>query len=72
MAAVGASEKPELKQWQKFARRKVCGIVPVWAIVLVGIVFILFGIILGAVLAALRPKHAPAKVHHTSTGDGQA
>ena len=72
MAAVGASEKPELKQWQKFARRKVCGIVPVWAIVLVGIVFILFGIILGAVLAALRPKHASAKVHHSSTGDGQA
>ena len=59
MAAVGASEKPELKKWQKFARRKVCGIVPVWAIVLVGIVFILFGIILGAVLAALRPKRAP-------------
>jgi hypothetical protein len=67
-AALGISEKPELKKWQKVARRKICGIIPVWAIVLVGIAFILFGAILGSVLAALRPKHPPTK-HHVPGGD---
>ena len=62
MAALGASEKPELKRWQQFARRKICSIVPVWALVLAGIVLVLFGMILGIVLAALKPKHMPK--HH--------
>lgn len=57
MAAVGMSEKKEMKKWQKVARRKLCGIVPVWVVVLVVLVFIMFGIILGTVLAILKPKH---------------
>jgi hypothetical protein len=62
MAALGASEKPELKKWQQVARRKVCGIVPIWALGLAAAVLILFGMILGVVLAALKPKHPPK--HH--------
>jgi hypothetical protein len=53
----GPSEKQDLKKWQQVARRKVCGIVPIWAFVLAAVVFVLFGIILGATLAALKPKH---------------
>jgi hypothetical protein len=66
MAALGASEKPELKKWQQFARKKVCGIVPIWAIALAGIVLVLFGMILGIVLAALKPKHPPKHNHGLS------
>ena len=62
VAALGSSEKPELKKWQKFARRKLCGIVPYWALGLAAAVLVLFGIILGIVLAALKPKH-PMKHH---------
>ena len=66
IAALEASEKPELKRWQKFARRKVCGIIPIWAIGLAAAVLVLFGMILGVVLAALKPKH-PTK-HHDAPG----
>ncbi|KAL2063020.1 hypothetical protein VTL71DRAFT_6092 [Oculimacula yallundae] len=55
MAAVPMSEKPELKKWQKAARRKLCGIIPVWVTVLIALVFIMFGIILGTLLAVLGP-----------------
>jgi len=67
MAALGASEKPELKRWQQIARRKMCGIVPIWALVLAAAVLILFGMILGIVLAALKPKHPPPKHHLNPT-----
>ncbi|KAI9051261.1 hypothetical protein LZ554_005362 [Drepanopeziza brunnea f. sp. 'monogermtubi'] len=59
VAAIGASEKPELNKWQKMARKKVCGVVPVWVLVLIGIMFVVFAIILGTVLAVLKPKHPP-------------
>ncbi|KAF4629054.1 hypothetical protein G7Y89_g9092 [Cudoniella acicularis] len=58
-AGATISEKPELKKWQQIARRKVWKIIPIWVFVLVAIVFILFGIILGTVLAILKPKHPP-------------
>lgn len=57
MAAIQMSEKPELKKWQRTARKKICGIVPLWVMILVVLVFIMFGIILGTVLAVLKPKH---------------
>jgi hypothetical protein len=66
-AAQGASEKDELKKWQKVARRRVCGIIPIWAIALVSAAFLLFAIILAAVLATLWHRHQIGK-HHT-TGD---
>lgn len=68
MAALGASEKPQLKRWQKFARRKVCGIIPFWAIGLAIVVLVLFGIILGVVLALLKPKH-PIRHPHPPGGN---
>lgn len=62
-------EKPPLKKWQVVAKRKLCGIVPVWVVVLIVLVFVLFGIILGTVFAILRPKHGDdpnksSKQHH--------
>jgi hypothetical protein len=57
IAAQEASEKPQLKKWQRAARRRVCHIVPVWVLVLVGIVFVLFGIILGTAWSIFRRKH---------------
>lgn len=68
MAAATMSEKPPLKKWQRAAKRKVCGIVPIWAIALAAAVFILFAIILGTVLAILKPKHPPK--HYRPGGDG--
>ncbi|CZS89914.1 related to glucan 1,4-alpha-glucosidase [Rhynchosporium graminicola] len=55
MGAIPMSEKPELKKWQKAARRKLCGIVPVWVAILVTLVFIMFVVILATVLAVLKP-----------------
>lgn len=63
MGALGISEKPRLKKWQQVARKRICDIVPVWVIVLVVVVFVLFGVILGTVLAILRPKHQQPKHH---------
>jgi hypothetical protein len=56
-AAIG-NEKPQLKNWQRAARRKVCGIIPVWVFGIIAISFIFFGIILGTVLSILKPKHS--------------
>lgn len=69
MAAAEMSEKPPLKKWQIVAKRKVCGIVPIYALALAGLVFVLFGIILGTVLAILKPKH-PIK-HYKPDSDDQ-
>ncbi|KAL3420772.1 hypothetical protein PVAG01_07217 [Phlyctema vagabunda] len=75
-AAETASEKPELKKWQQVARRKVWGIVPVWVFVLVAIMLVLFGIILGSVFAALKPKDKPKHNnngnHNPGTGESNA
>ncbi|KAE8453754.1 hypothetical protein EG329_009265 [Mollisiaceae sp. DMI_Dod_QoI] len=71
MAAANISEKPPLKKWQLVARRKVCMVVPIWAIVLAAIVFILFAIILGTVLAILKPKH-PQSHKYKPGGNGNA
>jgi hypothetical protein len=56
-AAVGTEKRP-LKNWQKAARRKVCGIIPVWVFGVIAISFIFFGIILATVLTILKPKHS--------------
>ncbi|ESZ91068.1 hypothetical protein SBOR_8531 [Sclerotinia borealis F-4128] len=56
-ASMEFSEKPQLKKWQVAAKKKLCGIVPVWVVVLITLVFILFAIVLGTVFALLKPKH---------------
>ncbi|PBP20660.1 hypothetical protein BUE80_DR008553 [Diplocarpon rosae] len=72
-AAATVSEKPELKKWQKVARRKLCGVVPVWVLVLVSLMFVLFGIILGTVLAILKPKdHLPKHNEYPPGKDPQS
>lgn len=62
------NEKPELKKWQQNLRKKVCGVIPVWAIVLSVVVFILFGIVLGTVLALLGRRHANYPKHRPPPG----
>jgi hypothetical protein len=69
-AAATISEKPPLKRWQMFAKRKVCNIIPAWALILAAAVLIIFGIVLGTVFAALKPKHS--EKHHVTDGDGEA
>lgn len=71
MAALGVTEKQEPKKWKQVARRKVCDIVPIWVLVLVAVTFVLFGIILGTVLAILKPRHQVAK-HHQPTPDPES
>jgi hypothetical protein len=63
--AAAGNEKPQLKSWQKAARRKVCGIIPVWVFGIIAISFILFGIILGTVLSILKPKHSKGYGNHS-------
>ena len=68
-AAMAISEKPELKRWQRVAKKKLCGIVPVWVLVLAAAVLIIFVIILAVVLAVLKshppPKHQQQKPHES-------
>ncbi|RFU35399.1 hypothetical protein B7463_g993, partial [Scytalidium lignicola] len=56
-AGVPDSEKaePRLKKWQTLARRKVCHVIPVWALALAGTVIILVVLAAVAVLAVIRP-----------------
>src|SRR3569833_92978 len=54
--AVSEKQKP-LKGWQLFARRRVWGIVPYWAICLLIMALLLMGIVLGAVIGAFYAKH---------------
>lgn len=75
VAAMQEAEKPQLKKWQQVARRKLCNVVPIWVLVLIALVFVLFGIILGTVLAVLKPKHSSNnqdKPHHSSSGNSNA
>lgn len=65
------SEKVQEKKWQRIARKKLCGIVPIWSIVLVVITFIIFTIIVFGVLGAIWHKHNAGKGHHLSNnGNG--
>ena len=57
--AAEMSEKKPLKKWQERARKKVCGVVPLWALVLAVTVLISFVLILATTLYALRPKGGP-------------
>lgn len=50
------SEKPKLKHWQVVARRRLCGIFPIWAVVLAALILIIFSLILATVLAVLKGR----------------
>jgi hypothetical protein len=64
MAAAQESEKPPMKRWKQIAHKRVCGVVPVWALVLVGAALLLFTLILGAVLGFLAGRHRPPPRHN--------
>ncbi len=68
-ATAVVSEKPPLKSWQKFAKRKICGIIPAWALFLTATILIIFAIVLGSLFAVFRPRH---RKHHLDGDDGYA
>ncbi|KAL5606302.1 hypothetical protein BROUX41_002717 [Berkeleyomyces rouxiae] len=56
-AAKGISEKDTRKKsWQIKAQRKIGGVVPLWALVLVGVTLLIIGVILGAVIGTVTSK----------------
>jgi hypothetical protein len=50
------SEKKPLKKWQIMAKRKVCGVVPCWALTLTIIIVVMLAVVLGAVLGVFFNK----------------
>lgn len=66
MAAMDEKPVLVLKPWQAFLRKKAGNVVPYWVLFMFLGVIVLFGIVLGAVFTALKPKHP---IHHPS-GDG--
>ncbi|KAK3381369.1 hypothetical protein B0H63DRAFT_201777 [Podospora didyma] len=57
-AAAGVSEKRRpSKKWQLWMKRRLWGIVPYWAILMLGVVVVLMGVILGSVIGAFLSKH---------------
>lgn len=70
IGAPSPSEKPQLKRWQKVARRRICGIVPIWAICLAGVAVVIITIILLAVMFTLWLKHSPNRNSLNNNGRG--
>lgn len=56
-AAAQVSEKPQLNKFQKFAKRKACGVVPYWAICMTVSAVLVVIVIVGAVVGTLLSKH---------------
>jgi len=57
MAAAAYSEKAtHEKPWQSKMKRRVCGIIPLWSLLLTLVVLILMGVILGSVIGAFMSK----------------
>lgn len=52
----GADEKPIRYSWQQQATKRLWGIIPYWAVALMGIVLVLMGVILGAVIGTFLSK----------------
>jgi len=66
MAAVTYSEKTQSQRpWQSWMKRRVCGIIPLWSIVLTLTVLTLMGVILGSVIGAFmsKQKKGPGRGH---------
>lgn len=56
-AAAPLSEKPQLNRFQRFAKRKACGVIPYWAICLTVTAILIVMIIVGAVVGTLLSRH---------------
>jgi hypothetical protein len=61
------SEKPPEKGWKAIARRKACGIVPYWALVLAGLVILICVVVVGAVMGVIASKRKPLADHWYGT-----
>lgn len=64
-AAATISEKPQLTKYQRFAKKKACGVVPYWAIGLTGTAILIVIVIVAAVIGTLfshrrGPPHKPS------------
>lgn len=59
-AAATVSEKPQLNKYQRFARRKACGVVPYWSICMTASAVVIVVIIVAAVIGSLiAHRHKP-------------
>ncbi|ROW08395.1 hypothetical protein VMCG_03333 [Cytospora schulzeri] len=56
-AAAPMSEKPQFNKFQRFAKRKACGVIPYWAICLTVTAIVIVIIIVGAVIGTLLSHH---------------
>ncbi|KJZ74601.1 hypothetical protein HIM_05951 [Hirsutella minnesotensis 3608] len=66
-AARDISEKPTMTKWQRRARKKICGIVPCWAIGMLAVGIIIIAVVLSAVTATVLSKNNRKHPH----GNGQ-
>ena len=60
-AAAAAGEKPTREPWRKQATKKLWGIIPYWAVGLLGAALVLMGVILGAVIGTILSKNRDHK-----------
>lgn len=66
-AAVAVSEKPQLSKWQKFMKRKACGVIPYWALGLTGGALLIVITIVAAVIGTLLSHHGKRPPKPSST-----
>jgi hypothetical protein len=65
VAAATVSEKGKpLKKWQIVARRRMCGVVPYWALCLLIIVLVVMIICVGAVVGTVMARHNNSNNQH--------
>ncbi|KAF3761336.1 hypothetical protein M406DRAFT_357696, partial [Cryphonectria parasitica EP155] len=58
-AAAELSEKPQLSKYQKFAKKKACGVIPYWALGLTFTAIVIVLVIVAAVVGSLLSHHKP-------------
>lgn len=66
-AAAAVSEKPQLSKWQKFMKRKACGVIPYWALGLTGGALLIVITIVTAVIGTLLSHHGRRPPKPSST-----
>jgi hypothetical protein len=59
---VATEKRPAPKKWQLWMRRKLCGVVPYWALCLAAIILLIMAVVLGAVIGVfLRQRKPPPR-----------
>jgi hypothetical protein len=57
------SEKPTLNKWQRAAHKKICGVFPLWALILATFVLMIFAIVMGVSYAVIKEKRHDKHLH---------